>query len=75
MTKSPAQRFQTDDPTSHINYGGGVVGDQWSKPGAYGDDGMKSRNADHFSKTVTGVTTSCSPTHPLLEGRWYPNHL
>ena len=41
MTKSPAQRFQTDDPTSHINYGGGVVGDQWSKPGAYGDDGMK----------------------------------
>jgi len=41
MSKSPAQRFQTDDPTSHINYGGGVVGDQWSKPGAYGDDGMK----------------------------------
>ena len=41
MSKSPAQRFQTDDPTSHINYGGGVVGDQWSKPGAYGDDGQK----------------------------------
>jgi FlaG/FlaF family flagellin (archaellin) len=41
MSKSPAQRFQTDDPTSHINYGGGVVGDQWSKPGAYGDDGLK----------------------------------
>ena len=41
MSKSPAQRFQTDDPSSHINYGGGVVGDQWSKPGAYGDDGMK----------------------------------
>jgi len=41
MTKSPAQRFQTDDPTSHINYGGGVVGDQWSKPGAYGDDGLQ----------------------------------
>ena len=41
MSKAPAQRFQTDDPTSHINYGGGVVGDQWSKPGAYGDDGLK----------------------------------
>ena len=41
MSKSPAQRFQTDDPTSHINYGGGVVGDQWSKPGAYGDDGIQ----------------------------------
>ena len=41
LSKSPAQRFQTDDPSSHINYGGGVVGDQWSKPGAYGDDGMK----------------------------------
>ena len=23
-----------------MNYAGGVAGDQWSKPGAYGDDGL-----------------------------------
>ena len=44
MSKAPAQRFQMDDPINgpwaHVNYGGGITGEQWSKPGAYGDDGI-----------------------------------
>ena len=44
MAKAPAQRFQMDDqvngPWAHVNYGGGMTGEQWSKPGAYGDDGV-----------------------------------
>ena len=40
LTRAPADRFQTDSPSSHVNYAGGVAGDQWSKPGAYGDDGL-----------------------------------
>ena len=41
LSKAPADRFQTDDPTSHRANSGGQQGDDWSKPGQYGSDATK----------------------------------